>query len=143
MSSLTGKDLEEFNARKEEIEMLKGFFPEIKDDDEKLLEALRKSDEYKSMPKVEYKDGEALEIKFVPIDPDEIPYEKEEELQEELEKARKEITDGKIKPVEGSTIVGVTGVKDTEEKDLDNINEEKLDEVLNHMEKMGGLNKNV
>ena len=132
MSSLTGKDLEEFNARKEEIEMLKGFFPEIKDDDEKLLEALRKGDEYKSMPKVEYKDGEAPEIKFVPIDPDEIPYEKEEELQEELEKARKEIADGKIKPVEGSTIVGVTGVK---EKDLDNIDEEKLDEVLEHMEK--------
>lgn len=132
MSSLTGKDLEEFNARKEEIEMLKGFFPEIKDDDEKLLEALRKGDEYKSMPKVEYKDGEAPEIKFVPIDPDEIPYEKEEELQEELEKARKEIADGKIKPVEGSTIVGVTGVKD---KDLDDIDEEKLDEVLDHMEK--------
>lgn len=132
MSSLTGKDLEEFNARKEEIEMLKGFFPEIKDDDEKLLEALRKGDEYKSMPKVEYKDGEAPEIKFVPIDPDEIPYEKEEELQEELEKARKEIADGKIKPVEGSTIVGVTGVKD---KDLDDIDEEKLDEVLEHMEK--------
>ena len=132
MSSLTGKDLEEFNARKEEIEMLKGFFPEIKDDDEKLLEALRKGDEYKSMPKVEYKDGEASEIKFVPIDPDEIPYEKEEELQEELEKARKEIADGKIKPVEGSTIVGVTGVKD---KDLDDIDEEKLDEVLDHMEK--------
>ena len=132
MSSLTGKDLEEFNARKEEIEMLKGFFPEIKDDDEKLLEALRKGDEYKSMPKVEYKDGEAPEIKFIPIDPDEIPYEKEEELQEELEKARKEIADGKIKPVEGSTIVGVTGVKD---KDLDDIDEEKLDEVLEHMEK--------
>ena len=132
MSSLTGKDLEEFNARKEEIEMLKGFFPEIKDDDEKLLEALRKGDEYKSMPKVEYKDGEAPEIKFVPIDPDEIPYEKEEELQEELEKARKEIADGKIKPVEGTTIVGVTGVKD---KDLDDIDEEKLDEVLDHMEK--------
>lgn len=132
MSSLTGKDLEEFNARKEEIEMLKGFFPEIKDDDEKLLEALRKGDEYKSMPKVEYKDGEAPEIKFIPIDPDEIPYEKEEELQEELEKARKEIADGKIKPVEGSTIVGVTGVKD---KDLDDIDEEKLDEVLDHMEK--------
>ena len=132
MSSLTGKDLEEFNARKEEIEMLKGFFPEIKNDDEKLLEALRKGDEYKSMPKVEYKDGEAPEIKFVPIDPDEIPYEKEEELQEELEKARKEIADGKIKPVEGSTIVGVTGVKD---KDLDDIDEEKLDEVLDHMEK--------
>lgn len=132
MSSLTGKDLEEFNARKEKIEMLKGFFPEIKDDDEKLLEALRKGDEYKSMPKVEYKDGEAPEIKFVPIDPDEIPYEKEEELQEELEKARKEIADGKIKPVEGSTIVGVTGVKD---KDLDDIDEEKLDEVLDHMEK--------
>ena len=132
MSSLTGKDLEEFNARKEEIEMLKGFFPEIKDDDEKLLEALRKGDEYKSMPKVEYKDGEAPEIKFVPIDPDEIPYEKEEELQEELENARKEIADGKIKPVEGSTIVGVTGVKD---KDLDDIDEEKLDEVLDHMEK--------
>ena len=126
MSSLTGKDLEEFNARKEEIEMLKGFFPEIKDDDEKLLEALRKGDEYKSMPKVEYKDGEAPEIKFVPIDPDEIPYEKEEELQEELKKARKEIADGKIKPVEGSTIVGVTGVKD---KDLNDIDEEKLDEV--------------
>lgn len=135
MSSLTGKDLEEFNARKEEIEMLKGFFPEIKDDDEKLLEALRKGDEYKSMPKAEYKDGKTPEIKFVPIDPDEIPYEKEEELQEELEKARKEIADGKIKPVEGSTIVGVTGVKDTEEKDLDNIDEEKLDEVLEHMEK--------
>lgn len=135
MSSLTGKDLEEFNARKEEIEMLKGFFPEIKDDDEKLLEALRKGDGYKSIPKVEYKDGEAPDIKFVPIDPDEIPYEKEEELQEELEKARKEIADGKIKPVEGSTIVGVTGVKDTEEKDLDNIDEEKLDDVLNHMEK--------
>lgn len=135
MSSLTGKDLEEFNARKEEIEILKGFFPEIKDDDEKLLEALRKGDEYKSMPKVEYKDGEAPEIKFAPIDPDEIPYEKEEELQEELEKARKEIADGKIKPVEGSTIVGVTGIKDTEEKDLDNIDEEKLDEVLEHMEK--------
>ena len=132
MSSLTGKDLEEFNARKEEIEMLKGFFPEIKDDDEKLLEALRKGDEYKSMPKVEYKDGEAPEIKFIPIDPDEIPYEKEEELQEELEKARKEIADGKIKPVEGSTIVGVIGVKD---KDLDDIDEEKLDEVLEHMEK--------
>ena len=132
MSSLTGKDLEEFNARKEEIEMLKGFFPEIKNDDEKLLEALRKGDEYKSMPKVEYKDGEAPEIKFVPIDPDEIPYEKEEELQEELEKARKEIADGKIKPVEGSTIVGVSGVKD---KDLDDIDEEKLDEVLEHMEK--------
>ena len=132
MSSLTGKDLEEFNARKEEIEMLKGFFPEIKDDDEKLLEALRKGDEYKSMPKVEYKDGEAPEIKFVPIDPDEIPYEKEEELQEELEKVRKEIADGKIKPVEGSTIVGVIGVKD---KDLDDIDEEKLDEVLDHMEK--------
>lgn len=132
MSSLTGKDLEEFNARKEEIEMLKGFFPEIKDDDEKLLEALRKGDEYKSMPKVEYKDGKTPEIKFVPIDPDEIPYEKEEELQEELEKARKEIADGKIKPVEGSTIVGVTGVKD---KDLDDIDEEKLDEVLEHMEK--------
>ena len=132
MSSLTGKDLEEFNARKEEIEMLKGFFPEIKDDDEKLLEALRKGDEYKSMPKAEYKDGKTPEIKFVPIDPDEIPYEKEEELQEELEKARKEIADGKIKPVEGSTIVGVTGVKD---KDLDDIDEEKLDEVLDHMEK--------
>ena len=133
MSSLTGKDLEEFNARKEEIEMLKGFFPEIKNDDEKLLEALRKGDEYKSMPKVEYKDGEAPEIKFVPIDPDEIPYEKEEELQEELEKARKEIADGKINPVEGSTIVGVTGVKD---KDLDDIDEEKLDEVLEHMKKL-------
>ena len=68
MSSLTGKDLEEFNARKEEIEMLKGFFPEIKDDDEKLLEALRKGDEYKSMPKVEYKDGflnkEEKELKY-------------------------------------------------------------------------------
>ena len=131
MSSLTGKDLEEFNARKEEIEMLKGFFPEIKNDDEKLLEALRKGDEYKSMPKVEYKDGKTPEIKFVPIDPDEIPYEKEKELQEESEKARKEIADGKIKPVEGNTIVGVTGVKD---KDLDDIDEEKLDEVLEHME---------
>ena len=132
MSKLTGRDLEEFNARKEEIEILKGFFPGIKDDDEKLLGALRTADIYKAMPKVEYKDGEAPEIKFVPIDPDEISYEKEEELQKELEKARKEIADGKIKPVEGNTIVGFTGVKD---KDLDDIDEEKLDEVLNRMEK--------
>ena len=128
MSSLTGKDLEEFNARKKEIEILKGFFPEIKDDDEKLLGVLRTADIYRAMPKATSKDSTLSPARglsgpiiiFDEFNPEEIPYEKEEELQEELEKAREEIKEGKIEPVDGPTIVGVSGVKEMEDSLDDN-----------------------
>ena len=120
MSKLTGRDLEEFNARKEEIEILRRFFPEIKDNDEKLLGALRTADIYRAMPNAKDipQKGYGLKSSFVFFDefnPEEIPYEKEEELQEELEKAREEIKEGKIKPIKGNTIVGVTGVIEKED----------------------------
>ena len=127
MSKLTGRDLEEFNARKKEIEILKGFFPEIKDDDEKLLGVLRTADMYRAMPKATSKDsalslarGRSTTIIFDEFNLEEIPYEKEEELQEELEKAREEIKEGKIEPVDGPTIVGVSGVKEMEDSLDDN-----------------------